>query len=103
MIENGMASPFAALVVKVKSERFGSRKYITEKKTFAACEPSDSEKSLSEELKCPIMNTKNVRSAEREGDENDENKIAIAVIIVNSKNIRKIADQAGAIRMPPPT
>ena len=70
--------------------------------TAALREPKTAARSRSDELMWPIMNTKNVSNAERDGDENEENRIATAVIITNSRNIRKIALQI-EITIDPPT
>ncbi len=55
---------------------------------MAKLEPRFSAKSLKDALKCPMIKIKNVRSADNDGEENDEKRMATAVKIVSSRKIR---------------
>ena len=70
------------------------------KKPIAVLDPTFVARSSSDELKWPIIKTKNVSRADKAGVENDENIIATAVRIVSSRNISKIAAQIGPVEPP---
>ncbi len=73
------------------------------KKIVADFDPKFAARSRSDELIWPIINTKNVSKADKDGEENDENKMATAVIMASSRNIRKMLPQIDAAKPVPPT